>query len=134
MGEFEVAIGGASRRASSATRTAKVASDLTQIIQRLGTAAEQAVPAALAMASAASQESAEQLAAELIKEASRKGPKPSRSRDPKLQTDRDAEFEALDAADLRRIVYFAVRKRSDVESALRDAGYLPTAANDVAGF
>lgn len=122
------------RSGRSAANTAKVASDLTQILHSLGVAAQQAVPASLAMAENASGATAEEIAAKLIQDASRRGPKPSKSKNEAQQIKRDAEFEALDESDLRRIVYFAIRTKADVESSLRTAGYIPSGADDVAGF
>ena len=125
---------GVPRSGRSAANTAKVASDLTQILHNLGVATQQAVPASLVMAQNATGETAEEIAAKLIQDASRRGPKPSRSKNEAQQIKRDAEFEPLDASDLRRIVYFAIRTKTDVESSLRTAGYIPSAADDVAGF
>lgn len=125
---------GVPRGGRATANTAKIASDLTQALQNLGVAAQQAVPASLAMAQSAAGATAEEIAAKIIKEASRRGPKPSRSKNEAQQAKRDLEFESLDPSDVRRVVYFAIRKKANVEDALRTAGYLPTAADDVAGF
>lgn len=131
--ELRIALGGrgAVRRAGE---VAKTGSELFQLLQRMGVSSDVASNAATSMAQAAPGETAVSIAAKLIKEAEYRAPRPTRSKDPARIATADAEIGAFESLDIRRICYFATRKGAPIEEALRQAGYIRSAANELEAF
>lgn len=60
-----------------------------------------------------------------------KGPQPTRSVKARKQAEVDAQFDALEDADMRKIVYLASRRKEPIEAAIEKAGHLCALLEDL---
>lgn len=113
------------KKAAESTQRLLATSTAAACLENLGVAsADDASELASAAANESPAAGAAELVAKVLKQTTPKGPKPSRATSDAKQAAVRAEFERLDDADVRKVVYLSAADGAPTDAALTAAGHL----------